>query len=372
MSRLLRVSKMEGKLETIESPRYIFFGPKAVRKITDVLDYMGSRTGVFLISGGTATRKVAEDLASIIDQEGRRTGIYSLGPGPTTSLEDVERAKDKFLEFRGDLVIGVGGGRPIDVAKLVASWTGRRYISVPTSPSHDGIASPAVGFLLRKEIEEKLGKGWTKTESPFVIIADTDIIKNAPRDTFKSGFGDLIGKITAVKDWELAHKLKDEPYSEYGASMAMLSARIAMDHAGDIRLALEESCRILIKALIGSGISISIAGSSRPASGSEHMFSHALDVIAKRKGKKSSLHGIQVGLGTIMMAYLQGQDWRTIRRKLIEAGAPVTAEEAGLDPQDVITALTIAHKIRNRYTILGESGLTRSAAEKLAKNTGVI
>ena len=114
---------------------------------------------------------------------------------------------------------------------------------------------------------------------------------------------------------------------------------------------------------------MSIAGSSRPTSGSEHLFSHALDRIAPGM----ALHGEQCGVGTIMMMYLHGGNWKQIRDALSEIGAPVTAAQLNLSREDVISALTVAHTIRpERYTILGDRGLSSEAAEKVATLTGVI
>ena len=125
----------------------------------------------------------------------------------------------------------------------------------------------------------------------------------------------------------------------------------------------------VVKALISSGMAISIAASSRPASGSEHKFSHALDMVAP----KPALHGEQCGVGTIMMMYLHGGNWESIRDALKIVKAPTTAEELGIEPEYIIEALKIAHTIRkDRYTILGDRGLTDEAARKLASNTGVI
>lgn len=139
--------------------------------------------------------------------------------------------------------------------------------------------------------------------------------------------------------------------------------------ADSIKKGLEESARIVVKALISSGIAMSIAGSSRPASGSEHKFSHALDIVAP----KPALHGEQCGVGTIMMMYLHGKDWKFIRDTLKKINAPTNAYELGIDPEYIIEALTMAHKIRKeRYTILGDRGLTRAAAKRLAEVTGVI
>ena len=131
----------------------------------------------------------------------------------------------------------------------------------------------------------------------------------------------------------------------------------------------EEGTRIVVEALISCGVAMSIAGSSRPCSGSEHLFSHALEKVAPGK----ALHGERCGVGTIMMGYLHKLNWRRLRRVLREVGAPTTAAELGVKPEEIVEALTLAHKIRpERYTILGEKGLARASAEKLAKVTGVI
>ncbi|RLE52074.1 MAG: NAD(P)-dependent glycerol-1-phosphate dehydrogenase, partial [Candidatus Methanomethylicota archaeon] len=204
---------------------------------------------------------------------------------------------------------------------------------------------------------------------PVAIIADIDLIMKAPYRLLASGCGDIIAKFTAVRDWRLAHKLRGEYYGDYAASLAILSANLVVKHAEYISRRMPESLRTVVEALISCGIAMCIAGSSRPCSGSEHLFSHALDLIAK----KPALHGEQCGVGTIMMMYLHGGKWRNIRKTLKLIGAPTTAKELGVSDYEVIKALTIAHKIRpERYTILGESGLSWEAAERVARITGVI
>ena len=118
------------------------------------------------------------------------------------------------------------------------------------------------------------------------------------------------------------------------------------------------------------GTGISIAGTSRPASGSEHAFSHAIDLI----GAYPALHGEQVGVGTIMMAYLHGLDWEKIRDTLKILRAPINAKDLGVSDDIIVKALMKSHKIRgtSRYTILGENGLTEEAARNLAKVCEII
>ena len=114
---------------------------------------------------------------------------------------------------------------------------------------------------------------------------------------------------------------------------------------------------------------MAVAGSSRPTSGSEHMFSHALDIMHPGK----AMHGEQCGVGCIMMMYLHGGDWKSIRNALMKIGAPINATDLGLKNDDIVDALMTAHKIRpDRFTILGDNGLNRESAENIAKLTMVI
>src|SRR5665811_2353279 len=108
-----------------------------------------------------------------------------------------------------------------------------------------------------------------------------------------------------------------------------MSTEIILNSATQIKPNLEDSVRLVVKALVSSSVAMSIAGSSRPASVSEHKFSHALDIVAP----KPALHGEQCGVGTIMMMYLHGGDWKFIRDTLKLIKAPTTAREMGIEPE---------------------------------------
>jgi glycerol-1-phosphate dehydrogenase [NAD(P)+] len=163
--------------------------------------------------------------------------------------------------------------------------------------------------------------------------------------------------------------MRNEELSSSAFFLAKYAADILIDNCQHIKPGVEESVWFVMRPIIASGVSMCVAGSSRPTSGSEHMFSHALDILHPGK----ALHGEQCGVGAIMMMNLQGGDWKRIRKALKTIGAPTTAEQLGLSDDDVVDALVEAHNIRKeRFTILGENGLTRSAAENLAHRTGVI
>jgi glycerol-1-phosphate dehydrogenase [NAD(P)+] len=302
--------------------------------------------------------------ANIVVDSLKRSGFKSqimIAENATTA--QVAKVQREIKRVKPDIVVGVGGGKDIDVAKLSSMKSGTRFVSVPTAASHDGIASPVVSM-----------KGANRpysyvAHSPIAILADTSIIARSPYRLIASGCGDVVAKYTAVRDWKLAHRIKNEYYGDYAAELALMSSRLVIKNANSIRAMSDSGVHTLVEALISCGVAMSIAGTSRPCSGAEHLFSHALVMIAP----KPALHGEQVGVGTIMCAYLHGANWQLIKDVLHLVGAPTTAKELGIDSEYVVEALTKAHSIRpERYTILGESGLTKEAAEKVASITGVI
>ncbi|MBP1910846.1 NAD(P)-dependent glycerol-1-phosphate dehydrogenase [Thermococcus stetteri] len=351
---------MERRIHLMQLPREVLLGENLTGEVVSVARRIGL-TGKALVIYGPKTREIAgKDVEEAI-KSAYEVSSLTIRKGAT--MEEVEKTIEKIKDEGIGWVIAVGGGSIIDVAKLSSFKTGVPFISFPTTASHDGIASA------NASIRDLGSKTSIKAVPPVAVIADVKIIKTAPYRYLAAGVGDTISNLTAVRDWQLAHRIKGEYYSEYAASLSLMSAKMVMRNADIIRLGNEESVRKVIKALISTGVAMSIAGSSRPASGAEHLFSHALDMLLE----KPALHGEQTGVGTIIMAYLHGMKWERVRETLKRVGAPTNAYELGIDPEIIIEALTIAHTIRpERYTILGKDGLTREAAEKAAKITGVI
>ncbi len=347
-------------LHEIDLPQFIVIGDSVLGEVARILMRLGASSPIAVISGPNVWPRYGSIMQESLEENDIEMHLF------TAREASIDYAENLFQEVR-DLaphaVIGFGGGKSIDLAKYVAHKLGRPMLSVPTSASHDGIASP---FTSLKGVNKPFS---FRTVTPTAIIADISIISKAPIRLLRAGSGDLIAKLTAVRDWKLAHKLKGEYYGEYAAKLALLSARHVINYAPLIRIGNHEAVRIVVEGLISSGVAMCIAGSTRPASGSEHLFAHAVEIISPGK----ALHGELVGLGTIMMMYLHGGRWKKIRTTLRKIGLPTTADEIGLSREEVIEALLLAHKIRpERYTILGETGLTREAAERLAIVTGIL
>ncbi len=348
------------KAKAMEFPRRIIAGHAALEAIPGMCREF-QLEGHALVVTGPATRVVAGQLvADMLTDAAYDVDIIEVAEASEAAVAEV---KTRVNEFDAEFLVGVGGGGKIDVAKLAAFQTGCPFISVPTSAAHDGIASPRAS--IRGEGRNTLS---FTASVPMGVVADTNIIIKSPWRLLAAGCADVIANITAVMDWELAHRLKHEEYSTSAATLSKMVANVIVENASHIKPTLEESAWIMIKPVLVSGVSMSIAGTSRPSSGSEHMFSHALDQVAPGR----ALHGEQCGVGTILSMALHGGDWQRIREALHTIGAPVTAKQLNVTKEELIQAMTTAHKIRDRYTILGESGLTEKAAERIATMTKVI
>lgn len=284
-----------------------------------------------------------------------------------SGTQEVRRIEIEVGYSDVDCVVGVGGGKVLDIAKVLASEINVPFISIPTVASHDGIASPLATF---KENGHPIS---ISTKPPAAVIADLVVLKHSPIRLLRSGFGDLLSNITAVKDWRLAKDKFGEDYNEVAASMALMPANLMLSPR---RLDFKEvhDLEMLVRGLVLSGVAISLVASSRPASGAEHKFSHALNYLGYGKGT----HGENVGLGAIMMAYLHEKyygsgDWHLIRMALENSQAPTTLKEVGLTKEQCIEALEYTKEIRKkRYTILEDVKPSRDELELVLKKTELI
>ena len=345
----------------IRLPRSVVVGHDVIGKTAEVVAEL-RLAGEPLVVTSPTPRAVAGDL--IVEEFAERGGEPDIVVVEQASFESIQRVTEAAREADAGYLIGVGGGKAIDLAKMASDELGIGFVSVPTAASHDGIVSG------RASIPEGDIRHSVAADPPLAVVADTGILADAPWELTTAGCADIISNYTAVKDWRLAHRLQDVEYSEYAGALSEMTAEMLVANADSIKPGLEESAWIVVKALVSSGVAMSIAGSSRPASGAEHLVSHQLDRIAPGR----ALHGHQVGVASIVIEYLhsgEGGDWTRIRDALASIDAPTTAEALGIEPEEMIEALTTAHEIRDRYTILG-NGMSERAAREAVEVTGVI
>ncbi len=212
-----------------------------------------------------------------------------------------ERAIAAVEEKRGDadLIVGIGSGVIQDLCKYVSKTSSVPYMVVATAPSMDGYASTGAAMILGG-MKETVSAGL-----PRAIVADIEVLKNAPMEMLKAGFGDIIGKYSALCDWKLSEAVNGEklcPYI-YDTTYEMIERVKSM--ADGIVSRNGESVAALFEALTVVGIMMSFAGNSRPASGSEHHLSHFFEISGIVKGKPYLSHGIDVAYSTVITARIR-------------------------------------------------------------------
>lgn len=198
-----------------------------------------------------------------------------------------------------DMIVGIGSGVIQDLCKYISFYDQLPYVIVATAPSMDGYASSGAAMIT---------DGMKVTYSvglPVAILADTAVLANAPMDMIKSGYGDIIGKFSALNDWKLSHLIHGEYFCQYIYDSTYDQIMQTLDLAEGLLKRDPDSIRALMEALIVIGILISFAGSSRPASGSEHHLSHFFEITGILTNTPYFSHGIDVAYSTVMTAMLR-------------------------------------------------------------------
>lgn len=262
----------------------------------------------------------------------------------SNTAEAVTAVTSRIRTDHPDFVVGVGGGRVVDVAKLAAVEAETDFVSVPTQASSDGICSPVAVIVSDDGRPHSLG-----ARIPAGIIVDLAVLESAPLTTWRSGLGDLVSNISAVRDWRYAHEFHGEAIDDFACLTSEAAALSVVED--DAALDSREYRQKLIRGLILSGIAMEMAGSSRPASGSEHLISHALDALLDAP----RLHGLQVAIGTIASCLLRGDDCARLVAFFRRAGLPVTPADLEIDVDLFLDAIRHGPQTRpGRWTMLEE------------------
>ena len=287
----------------------------------------------------------------------------ALGPGQGEQLADmireavpsaqvfrveggsIETAQTLIAGLRStffDAVVGIGGGKTLDVAKYAASMVGLPYVAVATNLSNDGLASPVAS------LESYGRKGSFGVHIPIAVFVDLNLVRESPVRHTRSGTGDVISNLNAIADWDLARRERGESWD----GLAVTFARTAAEAVIDRQDALDSDTYLtaLAEALFLSGMAMSVAGSSRPCSGGCHEIGHAIDALYPDAG----LHGEVVAIGAMFASYLRDDPLLpAVDRCLRRHGVPRLPGDIGLSAEQFAAAVVEAPNTRpDRYTIL--------------------
>lgn len=246
------------------------------------------------------------------------------------------------------IILGFGGGTALDTAKYAAFVANVPYIAIPTALSNDGVCSP-VSVLFAKG-----GRTHSFTsKTPDGLLIDTDIVLKSPRLLLQAGVGDMISNYTALYDWTLACKFNGAHPDDF-AYMLSERALNALLYSNVKTFESPEGIQMLAQSLVLGGLAMQISGDSRPCSGSDHLFCHALDELYDH----GLPHGIVVGLGTIGAAYLQKRDYHIPVDFLKAYGIDVNPARRGITEEMFVNAWSFAREVRkDRYTVLNTMDL---------------
>lgn len=274
--------------------KYVYIENGATKRLTEITKNYGK---ILLVADENTYAAAGErTVNALCDKEVEKVifdGKTVLVPNETA----IERVTRKTEEC--ELIVGVGSGVIQDLCKYVSHFSDIPYIIVATAPSMDGYASDGAAMITNgMKVTYKAGL-------PTAIIADTEVLKNAPMDMIKSGYGDIIGKFSALNDWKLSHTVNGEYFCEYIYDLTYTQIKRTLNLADGIVTRDEKSIKTLTEALVTIGILMSFAGSSRPASGSEHHLSHFFEITGIIDGTNYFPHGTDVAYSTVITAKLR-------------------------------------------------------------------
>ncbi|MEU3447584.1 iron-containing alcohol dehydrogenase family protein [Streptomyces thermolilacinus] len=345
----------------IPSPVVVDISDGAMDKLAALLaDQRISASGklAMAISNGSG-RALREKLEPLLPD----AHWYTVDDG---TIDSAVRLADAIRGKRYDAVVGVGGGKIIDVTKYAAARVGLPMVAVATNLSHDGICSPV------STLDNDNGRGSYGVPSPIAMVVDLDVIRDAPQRFVRSGIGDALSNISAIADWELSHRITGEPVDGLAAAMARTAGESVLRHPGGVGD--DEFLVVLAEALLLTGIAMSISGDTRPASGACHEISHAFDLLHPRR---AALHGEQVGLGAAFAMHLRGaHDQAGLFADVLRRhGLPVLPQDIGFTADEFVAAVAYAPQTRpGRFTILEHLDLStdqiRDAYADYAKTIG--
>lgn len=319
--------------------------------------------GAALLKNGIEGKKVlyvSDPTVDALYGETVRPQIEAVGRLKTEMIEEntiryAMAMAERVIATDIECIVGVGGGRVLDVCKYAAYISKTPFLSVPTAVANDGIASP-IAVLKRLDGKPKsLG-----CAMPSMLLLDTEVIGKSPLALTRAGIGDTISNYMALMDWRFACERGKDEMNGY----AYLMSQSALDAL--LKTQYDTVCpafiEVLANALVLSGVAMDFAGSSRPVSGAEHLFSHALDYYAP----KTNLHGIQVALGTIAVLSLIGEECGHLLAYLRRFGVDVHPKRLGIDEGTFVLCMQNAVSMRsNRYTHLNEAPTDEKTLKRL-------
>ena len=351
--------------------RRIFLGEGIDGEIREAAEAFRGRK-IFLFADNNTYEACGKEVQSLLLDSGHdiRTYIFN---GSHPLVPDEKALGRLMVEIERDtgLIVAVGSGSINDLARMASYKMGIPYIIVGTAPSMDGYASTVSPLIIGGS------KVTYEAVYPHAILADLRVLRKAPLEMLQAGFGDVLGKYTALADWELSRRTHGEYYCGTSVELVKNALKKCIDNLAGIGGREAEAIGYLTEALILSGIAMGLVGNSRPASGAEHHLAHYWEIYALANGIEHPLHGNSVGVGTVVSASIyELLDERFgvgvevpkpefIRELLKKVGSCDNPADLGIKKEVFRESILHAMEIRPRYTVF-HLALQKGVLEEVA------
>jgi glycerol-1-phosphate dehydrogenase [NAD(P)+] len=272
----------------------------ALDDLIDSVRREGQGLNIVVVADDVTKSICGDRIVQMLNKDGHHAALFIAPSGkggrPHADEQTLAAVSSALPGFQ--LGIAAGSGTINDLVKLASFQTKIPYIAVATAPSMNGYTSAIAAMMIRGV------KRTVPCRQPVAVIADIDILKDAPLPLIAAGLGDLESKPTATADYRLGAIVRGDTYCRAPEGVVLVAEDLAAKTAEGLPRRDEDAIHALTEALILSGISMKLAGSSSPASGGEHLISHLWDMTASAENRIEELHGAQVGVATIVTATL--------------------------------------------------------------------
>lgn len=276
--------------------RYLKIGSGVIRLLPEALSALGARHPM-VICGPHGYEVAGKTVCALLSQSKINYSLHVIPCDDRGKIKPAEYAAGSALlhfEHGCDLVLGVGSGVINDLCKVLSKTAKIPCMIVATAPSMDGYASDSASMEVGNI------KCSLKEQMPAAILCDTELLAQAPMHMIHAGLGDILAKYTSLCDWKLSSIVTGEYYCSAVAQLVNDSLLKTVSGAQGVKERKEGSVQSITEGLVLSGIGIAFAGTSHPASGLDHYFSHCWEMMLLERGKDYELHGIQVGVGMLL------------------------------------------------------------------------
>ena len=301
LPELIELGDFECSCGQIHKPgvKHVIIENGAVNSLPTLLKEIGAKKP-FILSGHNTFEAGGEKVCFVLDNSGFEYSKYVFPVSPVRPTEYTVGSALMHFDYSCDAIIGIGSGVINDTGKMLAKATGMKYIIVATAPSMDGFVS-GTSSMDRDGLKTSI-----YSTAAWAVVGDLDILCKAPMQLLLAGVGDMLAKITSLREWKLAKIIVGEDYCPVIAALVENALEKVMNQTEGLLKRDPEAVKAVMEGLVIAGIGMNFAGVSRPASGMEHYFSHIWDMRSLAfEDAKFEQHGIQAGLGTLytLMAY---------------------------------------------------------------------